>query len=226
MPATSPRPSPSNFDDAGYRTGLFGKYFNNFWPNDIERNGMPVGWDVWHGFTGSNPDYYDYSWLDWNRGDTLDDSNFTDHSDANGNNVYSTNYAGRFADAFIDRAAAKGQPFFAYYAPFGPHGQYIPAPGDQQVTAPTNMGWKTPAYDETNVSDKPAYLREVPASRSTRSGRRTSRSVGTTRSAHSVRRPLGWRVRAVRTRQYGVRVHLGQWADVGRPPLRLQVGAV
>jgi arylsulfatase A-like enzyme len=160
-----PKTVAKQLDDAGYRTGLFGKYFNNFWPDDIERNGIPVGWDVWHGFTGSNPDYYDYSWMDWNKGDPVVDSNFTDHTDANGNNVYSTNYAGRFADAFIDRAAARGQPFFAYYAPFGPHAQYIPAPGDQYVTAPTNKGWKTPAYNETNMSDKPAYLREVPASR-------------------------------------------------------------
>jgi N-acetylglucosamine-6-sulfatase len=160
-----PRTIAKQLDEAGYRTGLFGKYFNNFWPDDIERNGMPVGWDVWHGFTGSNPDYYDYSWVDWHKGDALDDSNFTDHNDANGNNVYSTDYAGRFADDFIDSAAAKGQPFFAYYAPFGPHAQFIPAPGDRQVTAPTNMGWKTPAYGETNMSDKPAYIRGVPASR-------------------------------------------------------------
>lgn len=158
-----PKTIAKQLDDAGYRTGLFGKYFNNFWPDDIKRNGgMPVGWDVWHGFTGSNPDYYDYSWVDWNKGDTLNDSNFTEHNDANGNNYYSTNYAGRFANAFIDSAAASGQPFFAYYAPYGPHARIIPAPNDQDVTAPTNMGWKTPAYNEKNVSDKPRYIRKLP----------------------------------------------------------------
>ena len=160
-------------DDAGYRTGLFGKYFNNYWPHDIERNGMPVGWDVWHGFTGSNPDYYDYSWVDWRKGDRLDDGNFTEHNAANGNNVYSTDYAGRFADAFIDSAAAKGQPFFAFYAPFGPHSAFTPAPRDQDVTAPTNMGWKTPAYDEADVSDKPSYIRREPLARF--DGERTAR---------------------------------------------------
>ena len=46
-------------DDAGYETGLFGKYLNNY-PWDRGANYVPPGWDRWSAFT---PDaaYYDYT---------------------------------------------------------------------------------------------------------------------------------------------------------------------
>src|SRR5262245_9887523 len=43
---------------AGYRTGLIGKYLNNF-----TGTGPPPGWAAWHSFTGNNADYYGYDLL-------------------------------------------------------------------------------------------------------------------------------------------------------------------
>ena len=148
-------------DAAGYETGLFGKYLNNFDPETMLTNGMPQGWDEFHAFTGDNPRYTDFPWVDYSAGG---EPAFIDNVAR-----YSTYYAGDQALRFIDSQDGS-EPFFAYFAPYGPHGPITPAPGDRKIEAPRGVSFATPAYNERDVSDKPPYIRRLP--RFTREERR------------------------------------------------------
>jgi N-acetylglucosamine-6-sulfatase len=147
----------ASLDSAGYETGLFGKYLNWFTKADAYADGIPEGWDHWHGFVGNNPRYYDYDWVDWDRGGELTDRHYGTQPEA-----YSTNVSGQYALDFINEAKQGTEPFFAYYAPYGPHGPVTPAPGDGGTNAPPGVNFKTGAFDERDVSDKPAYIRNMP----------------------------------------------------------------
>src|SRR5262245_20587218 len=102
-------------DDAGYETGLFGKYLNNY-PWNKDPNYVPPGWDRWSAFT---PDaaYYDYT--------LVGDSSRRHYG--NRPQDYSTDVLADQVDQFIDDAASDGDPFFAYFTPYGPHAPRTPA---------------------------------------------------------------------------------------------------
>ncbi len=122
-------------DDAGYETGLFGKYMNLF-PWELGEDYVPPGWDEWLAFT---PDaaYYDYTLLDGEGAESFG-SKPAD---------YSTDVLAERVDEFI-RDAAEGsgeEPFFAYFAPYAPHAPRTPAPrhadafADEPVELPENF---------------------------------------------------------------------------------------
>jgi arylsulfatase A-like enzyme len=62
---------------------------------------------------------------------------------------------------FVQRTAATGQPFFMYLAPYAPHQPATPAPRHLEafpdVTAP-----RPPSFNEADVSDKPAWVQNLP----------------------------------------------------------------
>ncbi len=105
-------------NDAGYETGLFGKYMNLF-PWELGEDYVPPGWDEWLAFT---PDaaYYDYTLLD-GKGAERFGSKPAD---------YSTDVLAERVDEFIREAAEGGaeEPFFAYFAPYAPHAPRTSAP--------------------------------------------------------------------------------------------------
>jgi arylsulfatase A-like enzyme len=111
-------------DAAGYRTGLFGKYFNDY-PWNRGRTYVPPGWDEWSAFT---PDaaYYDYTLVHENSrkhyGDKPQD--------------YSTDVLADQVDDFI---RGSEDPFFAYFAPYGPHAPRTPAPRDAKAFKNTRV---------------------------------------------------------------------------------------
>jgi arylsulfatase A-like enzyme len=47
------------------------------------------------------------------------------------------------------------------YAPYAPHGPFEPAPGVGVVEAP--VPYRSPAYYESDVADKPGYIRRMPS---------------------------------------------------------------
>ncbi|MFL5800090.1 MAG: sulfatase [Actinomycetota bacterium] len=133
-------------DDAGYDTGLVGKYLNQY-PGHY----VPPGWDTWNAMVmnavvGSY--YYDWSLSQGHRlihyGNRPED--------------YSTNVLASRAERFIRSADG---PLFLYFAPWAPHGAPVPAPGDEHAFARLKP-FRPPSYDEADVSDKPAYIRAVP----------------------------------------------------------------
>ncbi|MDP9328381.1 MAG: sulfatase [Actinomycetota bacterium] len=138
----------TELDDAGYRTGLFGKYLNGYGAAGTG-DYVPPGWDRWaamYGRTGYDPGI---EWLD--AGGTGDPVlGVTDD--------YSTTFFGDRVEQFI-RSADPSRPIFAYYAPFAPHAPATPMPADDGAFE--GFRWRPESYNEADVSDKPGYIRRV-----------------------------------------------------------------
>jgi N-acetylglucosamine-6-sulfatase len=134
-------------DDAGYETGLVGKYLNHYGPNPDMY--IPPGWDRWVSFNEDNGLYYNY---DLNvDGDTL--------SFGSGELDYSTDVFARYADTFIQQAPAD-RPIFLFFTPYAPHGPSTPPPRYQGDFS-NEPGLRLPSFNEADVSDKPAYIRNL-----------------------------------------------------------------
>jgi arylsulfatase A-like enzyme len=127
----------TEFDAAGYETGLFGKYMNGY-PWDRGDGYVPEGWDRWVAFSELGADYYDYNL-------SVDGSTVTRGGSPED---YSTDVLAAYARDFIEGADA---PFFALYVPYGPHPQATPAPrhaGDyagEPVQVPDNLNRLAPS---------------------------------------------------------------------------------
>jgi N-acetylglucosamine-6-sulfatase len=136
--------------DAGYYTGLYGKYLNLY-----QSLYIPPGWDRWGAFYGGKGEegayYYNY---------TLNqDGALTTYGSSEAD--YSTDVLAGFADSFI-RTAPVAQPLFLYLAPFGPHLPATPAPRDAHEFGDLQP-WRPPNYNEADVSDKPAWVQALPS---------------------------------------------------------------
>jgi arylsulfatase A-like enzyme len=136
---------------AGYTTGLFGKYLNGY-PNTVSDSYVPPGWDTWSSSSKGNA-YGEFNYTLNQNGTQVD---YGHQPSDYGTDVYT-----RQATDFIDQAGATGTPFFAYLAVYAPHQPATPAPQDAQafpgLTAPRDA-----SYDEADVSDKPAYVQDLP----------------------------------------------------------------
>ncbi len=135
---------------AGYQSGLYGKYLNGYVATPTDPY-TPPGWTHFSAFSGASNEggaYYDY---------TLN----TDGSLVSyGSTVadYSTDVLAAQANTFIQTATA---PFFLYFAPFGPHAPFTPAPRDAHDFT-TISPWRPPSFNEPDVSDKPAWVQALP----------------------------------------------------------------
>jgi N-acetylglucosamine-6-sulfatase len=131
--------------NAGYRTGLFGKYLNGY----TDTTFIPHGWDRW--FAAFSSRYFDF---DVNDQGTLRHFGTKDSD-------YKTDVLSRQTNAFIGNSASQGRPFFAYVAPIAPHEPSTPAPRDLHtfdgLKAP-----RLPSFNERKVSDKPSWIRKLP----------------------------------------------------------------
>ncbi len=139
---------------AGYRTALIGKYMNN---NGLLAPRIPPGWDTWRTFADTLKSfrrdflYYDYK--------LNEDGEVVFHGSEPAD--YSTDLLGTMAIEFI-RANAPG-PFFLVYTPFAPHAP--PRPAQRHAGAFTDRELPTrDNYFESDVSDKPAHIRNHPGS--------------------------------------------------------------
>lgn len=137
-------------DDAGYRTGYFGKYLNAY--EDIQPYGyVPPGWDEWR--TLLDAAFYNYN-LSNNGvvetyGEAPDD--------------FCADVTTRNAVDFI--AASKDEPFFMMVGYYNPHSPYFWAERhDEQFRANSALRaepYRNPAFMEEDRSDKPQYLQEL-----------------------------------------------------------------
>lgn len=136
--------------DAGYHTGLVGKYLN-LYPFGGEAF-VPQGWDRWWGKIHGLPTtlYNGYSLFE------------QDHTVDYGSSPadYSTDVLASKAVEFIQMSPLD-RPFFLWFAPTAPHPPAIPAErhagafADLVVPMPPSVG-------EPDVSDKPAWVRSLP----------------------------------------------------------------
>ncbi|MCB1247558.1 MAG: sulfatase-like hydrolase/transferase, partial [Acidimicrobiia bacterium] len=154
-------------NDAGYRTGLVGKYLNGYGSGPLSEY-LPPGWDsfeAFHGLTNDESPYLDYTWISFDEGSTtpeildIDDANSTSGEACADGNYYSTDYICNRALDFI--SADTTTPFFAYLAPIAPHDPTTIA--DRHVNDFYGIG--VTRYPSTNVApspNPPSYLPTQP----------------------------------------------------------------
>jgi N-acetylglucosamine-6-sulfatase len=135
--------------DAGYRTGLLGKYLNGY-PSGADRTFVPPGWDVWASPI-RNGGYSGYNYR-LNENGTIVPYGSTPQD-------YMTDVLARKSGEFIQESA--GKPFFLYVAPFVPHAPATPAPRYAE-TFPGVQAPRTPSFNQTDVSGEPQWLRNRP----------------------------------------------------------------
>ncbi|WP_224279403.1 sulfatase family protein [Nocardioides lacusdianchii] len=169
------------FRDSGYRTGFVGKFLNGYHPGDVR----PAGWTHWNALTRGVYDYVDFTMS----GDG-DPERFTDS--------YVTTVIEERTNADIREFAVSGDPFVVYAWHLAPHyriaaegGRGLPPaePQDRDLfTDERPSAFDSPAFDEADVSDQPAYLRRLaPVSREEVARENTARL----RSLQSVDRAVG-----------------------------------
>jgi N-acetylglucosamine-6-sulfatase len=129
----------------GYRTALVGKYLNDYNPENAPY--IPPGWDRWFGVTKES--YYKFSISD--QGTNVDYA---------GTGQYLTDVLGLEALATIDSTPA-GQPLFMYWSPYAPHKPATPSQSYRDAF-PHLPRLRPPSYNERDVSDKPAYVQQLP----------------------------------------------------------------
>jgi arylsulfatase A-like enzyme len=121
--------------DAGYATGMFGKYLNG-WPNDVR----PSGFDRF----AITPDM------------TYDPALWNVNGRVREVDAYATTFIRRRSLSFLDWAAGTGKPWFAYITPMAPH---LPAtPSVRYGDLPVGRFPLDPAIAERDRSDKPPYV--------------------------------------------------------------------
>jgi arylsulfatase A-like enzyme len=129
----------------GYRTAMMGKYLNGY---DGKNTYVPPGWDEWDVVGTGGYGGFGYS-LNHNGRLSVGGRAPSD---------YLTDVLSGKGDGFIRRSAADRRPFLLEVASFAPHLPSTPAPRDARrfltVKAP-----RSPAFNESDVSDKPRWLR-------------------------------------------------------------------
>ena len=138
---------------AGYRTAMIGKYLNGY--KQQYSSDIPPGWSEWDAFTpvyGSvdRGGYFNY-WMTINGKRVFHGAEPED---------YSTTVWSNYGVHFI-KSTPKSQPLFLYLALRAPHVPVTPEPkyaNACQGLAPL----RPPSYNEADVSDKPAYIRDLP----------------------------------------------------------------
>lgn len=128
-------------DGAGYQTGLFGKYINNYQDTVI-----PPGWDRWYAWNGPK--------MGW---DSVNDQG-TERRMANSE---ADTLVADNALAFLDHRLNDPAPLFAFVNFGAMHEPYHhPSMDNDEFKGETVP--RTPAFNERDVSDKPKKVRNAP----------------------------------------------------------------
>jgi arylsulfatase A-like enzyme len=149
------RTLPISLRRAGYRTALFGKYLNGY-----KGSRVPPGWSEWHVLTRYPHRMYGY---------TLNENGRL-RSYGSRPQDYQTDVLARKAAGFIDRASRRSRPFFLAMTPTAPHHESGRKPGSRNPRpAPRHSDRfrraslpRPPSFNEADVSDKPAFIRDRP----------------------------------------------------------------
>jgi N-acetylglucosamine-6-sulfatase len=127
----------------GYRTGMFGKYLNEYKPTSGH---VPPGWDTW---AVSGKGYHEFNY----------NLNVDGRVIRYGGRPrdYLTDVLARRSERFIRDAVDDGRPFFAELSTFAPHGPATPAPRDRGKLR-GEYAPRPDAWDRT-IEDGPSWLR-------------------------------------------------------------------
>ena len=145
---------------AGYHTTHIGKYLNGY-ESPIFNTTVPPGYSDWQGLAIGTYRMYDYS--------INDNGMLVPYGTAPAD--YQTDVLANRAVAAISERVGSPQPFYLNFSPLAPHASGAvaghdgqgpdPAPRHRGAFAdePLDVG---PAYDEADVGDKPASIRQLP----------------------------------------------------------------
>jgi N-acetylglucosamine-6-sulfatase len=132
----------THLNDAGYRTGMVGKYLNGY--PLAPTNYVPPGWDDFIAFL--HPGYYNYKL----RG-TVQEEYGSAVAD------YSTDVLAKHAVQFVNSTPAE-TPLFLYFAPYAAHAPFNPAPRHIGMWSQERLDG---AFNEQDMSDKPPWLQDL-----------------------------------------------------------------
>lgn len=169
---------PTWLDDAGYYNVEIGKYMNGYIGDPPP---VPSGWDEWYGKYSEYDEtvygsriYFNYKVLEDppaagglpcpSGGPVVPGDPFT-CSYGSSDPEYQTDIVGAKTVEAIDRLSGPGSPetpFFLKVDFNSPHSPYLPAPRNQGAHATTAIPAPV-ASNEEDVSDKPRFLRRLPA---------------------------------------------------------------
>lgn len=124
--------------DAGYKTGLFGKYLNRY--SSVSPY-VPPKWSRWVAM--KDPVYTNPIFII----DGLETPK----------TGYSTDLLADEAVAFLE---SQTSPFFLKFAPYNPHGPSTKSPLDPVSAFSDIAVYRPPSYNEADVSDKPSWIRK------------------------------------------------------------------
>jgi N-acetylglucosamine-6-sulfatase len=156
---------------SGSVTGHIGKYLNGYGNLSLDTD-VPPGWTEWYGSL-DNPDGFDggtYTMY----GYTLNENGAIVHyggtPDQESAALYQTDVYSAKAQDFIRRRAPSRKPFFLSVTPLAPHSEsgVCDCAGNNPRAAPRHEGAftsqaapRTPAFNESDVSDKPENIRNL-----------------------------------------------------------------
>ncbi len=148
---------------AGYRTGHFGKYINDYGGTEANKGPggtfyVPPGWDRWWTFA-----FEHYGGVLGQSYQVVEENHqLTSYSDHTSDAEYSTDLSAIKLRAFMSEAANAGERFFAYWVPYAAHGDI---PGLSPIPAQRHAGlfatlppWRPASWDESDTSDKPRWM--------------------------------------------------------------------
>jgi N-acetylglucosamine-6-sulfatase len=127
--------------DAGYRTGLFGKYLN-----DYTAPGIPPGWDRWYAWNGPKQ-----GWT------VINDQGYQEPLNPQEADSDTSDAALRFLSSHLGRSA----PVFAFVSFGAEHSPYHYARADAHEFEDASVP-RSPSFNEADVSDKPSYVSDLP----------------------------------------------------------------
>ncbi|CAN5275802.1 sulfatase [soil metagenome] len=133
----------------GYQTFFLGKYLNNY-----EHTYVPPGWDEWYGWMG----FYDTS---RNQSDQYRINHNGQVLSFDPEQTHDTDLLAARASEYIRQAATDPSPFFLYLSLNAPH-QPAPSAVGYRHRFRDSRQPRTAAFNEADVSDKPAWVRRKP----------------------------------------------------------------
>ena len=153
---------------AKYRTAMIGKYLNGYGIDDgipepsKDSKQIPPGWSEWHSFV-SDSDQRRYRYK-LNENGKL-------RRYGKGKPNYVTDVLNAKAVDFVSESAPTPKPFFLWFNPTAPHGEAGRPFGADRNPTPARRHYglyegafrpRTPNFNETDVSDKPSFVKTTP----------------------------------------------------------------
>ena len=150
---------PVKLNNAGYATGLFGKYLNGYRIDSGEPR--PPGWNRWTATVendGGNK-YTDYRYTADAPDLALAESAGAPTYEQRSQGEYVTSHMGKAAVDFIEEVPSE-VPLFAVYTPYAPHAPFTPEP--KFAGAGVKPPGKERPDSEKNVSEEPHWVQVQP----------------------------------------------------------------